>query len=79
MALIDNLISYYKLDTVAKAMPELLVACKSANYQVRAIALYTLGKLSLRMKLVNYTGEQKLSMFDTVFELLSDNKPLVRK
>ena len=72
-------LSYYKTDSVVKAIPRILVACKSGNYQVRAIALYSLGKLALRIKVSHYTTEQKLSMFDTVFILLSDNKPLVRK
>jgi len=72
-------LSYFKTKEVIKAMPQIIVASKSANFQVRAIALYAAGKLSLRVKPVDFTPELMLSMFDAVFELLSDNKPLVRK
>lgn len=71
--------AYFKSPIVLKAMPQILVACKSANYQVRAMALYAVGKLSLRLELVEFNEELRLSMFDTVFESLVDNKPLVRK
>jgi ferredoxin--NADP+ reductase len=72
-------LSYFKTKSVIKAMPQIIVACKSANYQVRAIALYAAGKLALRLKPIDFTDELKLSMFDAVFVLLSDSKPLVRK
>jgi ferredoxin/flavodoxin---NADP+ reductase len=72
-------LSYFKSDGIIKALPQIIVASKSANFQVRAMALYAIGKLSLRLKLANYTEELKLSMFDTVYELLADTKPLVRK
>ena len=72
-------LSYFKSPVVIEAMPQIIVASKSANFQVRSIALYAIGKLSLRLKPVDFSDDLKLSMFDTVFELLSDNKPLVRK
>ncbi len=72
-------LSYFKSETVIKAMPQIIVASKSANFQVRAIAVYATGKLALRLKPVDFSDELKLSMFDTVFELLADAKPLVRK
>jgi ferredoxin--NADP+ reductase len=72
-------LSYFKSETVIKAMPQIIVASKSANFQVRAIAVYATGKLALRLKPVDFSDELKLSIFDTVFELLADAKPLVRK
>lgn len=72
-------LSYFKTQQVIKAMPQIIVASKSANFQVRAIAVYATGKLALRLKPVDFSDELKLSMFDTVFELLADAKPLVRK
>jgi ferredoxin/flavodoxin---NADP+ reductase len=72
-------LSYFKSEGVIKTLPQILVAGKSANFQVRAMALYAIGKLALKIKLIDYSDELKLSMFDTVFELLSDTKPLVRK
>jgi ferredoxin--NADP+ reductase len=72
-------LSYFKSPIVIEAMPQIIVASKSANFQVRAIAVYAIGKLSLRLKPVDYSSDLKLSMFDAAFELLSDNKPLVRK
>lgn len=72
-------LAYFKSPIVIKAMPQIIVACKSANYQVRAIALYAVGKLALRVDRDKYDDKLKLSMFDTIIEVLGDNKPLVRK
>ena len=60
-------------------MPQILVAVKSANFQVRAIGLYTIGKLALRLRPSAFKPDLRLSMFDAVFERLGDTKPLVRK
>lgn len=72
-------LSYFKTQQVIKAMPQIIVASKSANFQVRAIAVYAAGKLAIRLKPTDFSDELKLSMFDAVFELLADSKPLVRK
>lgn len=72
-------LSYFKDPEVVKAVPQILVACKSANFQVRAMALYTIGKLALRLDPGVFSEATLLSMFDTVFNMLADSKPLVRK
>ncbi len=72
-------LSYFKDPDVVKAIPQILVACKSANFQVRAMGLYTIGKLALRLDPGVFSQELLLSMFDTVFTMLADSKPLVRK
>lgn len=71
--------SYYRSPHVTKALPQIIVASKSSNFQVRAIGLYAIGKLALRLPLSAFPENLKLSMFDTAFELLADVKPLVRK
>lgn len=71
--------SYFKSTHVVKALPQIIVASKSSNFQVRAIALYTIGKLALRLPNSSFSENLKLSMFDTAFERLADTKPLVRK
>jgi len=71
--------SYFKSKLIIEAFPQIIVACKAANFQVRAMALYTLGKLSLRLPPSNFTNKLRLSMFDAALVLLTDTKPLVRK
>lgn len=71
--------SYFKSESIIKAMQKILVATKSGNFQVRAIALYTIGKLAISLKPSNFSNELRLAMFDAAFEMLSDNKPLVRR
>lgn len=72
-------LSYFRTEEVAKAMAEILVAAKSRNHQVRAEAIYAVGKLALRLSADAFDEKLKLKMFDTAFGLLSDSKALVRK
>lgn len=72
-------LSYLRSDAVIKAVPEILGATKSKNHQLRAAALYTLGKLTLRLSSEAFGEKLQLEMFDIAFKLLSDSKPLVRK
>lgn len=71
--------SYFKSDSVINAMPQILVAAKANNLQVRAMALYTIGKLAISLKPHNFSSELRMAMFDVTFEMLSDRKPLVRR
>ena len=72
-------LSYFKTSEISKAIPQILVAGKSANFQVRSIALYSIGKLSRRIPSDAFDEALRNSMFDVVYENLSDRKPLVRK
>jgi len=72
-------LSYFRTDAVIRAMPEILVAAKSKNHQVRAAALYTAGKLVLRLSAGAFDEKLRLKIFDISFGLLSDSKSLVRK
>jgi ferredoxin--NADP+ reductase len=72
-------LSYFRSDTVIKAIPKILDAAGSKNHQLRAAALYTAGKLTLRLSSEAFGEKLQLEMFDISFKLLSDNKPLVRK
>ena len=71
-------LSYFRNDETIKALPELLVASKAKNHQVRSMALNAIGKLSHRLHTNVFDEKIRLKMFDTAFTLLSDSKPLVR-
>lgn len=62
-----------------KAIPEIVVAAKSANPQLRATALYGIGRLVNGLSADVFDGSLLLKMFDTAFEALSDTKPMVRR
>jgi ferredoxin--NADP+ reductase len=72
-------LSYFKTAEIKKAIPRILVASKSANFQVRAIALYAIGKIARRITAEAFDDSLRNAMFDAVFESLADRKPLVRK
>lgn len=72
-------LSYFKTVEVKKAIPQILVASKSNNFQVRSIALYAIGKLARRISAEAFDEKMRTLMFDVVYENLSDRKPLVRK
>jgi len=72
-------LSYFRSNTAIKAMPYILDAAKSNNHQVRAAALYTIGKLTNRLSSDAFGEKLQLEMFDMAFKLLSDVKSLVRK
>ncbi len=72
-------ISYFKDQAIVRAIPQLLIACKAENFQVRAIAIYTIGKLAIRLKPASFDEKTQVAMFDTIFERLKDPKSLVRK
>lgn len=72
-------LSYFRSDRVIKAIPKILVAANAENHQVRAAALYTVGKLTLRLSSEAFGEKLQLEMFDISFKLLSDSKSLVRK
>lgn len=72
-------ISYYRNGDGIKALPQLLVSSKSQNYQVRAISLYSIGKLCQRIKKNDLGAEKQLHVYDTLFEKLLDPKPIVRQ
>lgn len=72
-------ISYSKSPAVSKAIPRVLVAAKAENFQLRSIALYTIGKLARRVPADAFDDKLRAQMFDVVFNRLRDRKPLVRK
>lgn len=72
-------LAYSRSEEVKKAIPQILVAAKSANFQVRSIALYAIGKIARRISSDAFSDKLRASMFDIAFESLSDRKPLVRK
>jgi ferredoxin--NADP+ reductase len=64
---------------VLKAMPEIVVAAKSKNPQLRSTAIYSVGRLVNGLSADGFDDNLRLKMFDCAFEALSDAKPIVRK
>lgn len=72
-------LSYYRSQESLKAFPQLLVATKSENFQLRGMATYALGKLMERKQRDNFSDELQLKLYDAIYERLSDSKPIVRQ
>ncbi len=71
-------LSYFRTSGAIAAMPEILVAAKSGNNQVRSMALCAAGKLVMRLSPDLFDESLRLKIFDTAFSLLSDSSSLVR-
>jgi ferredoxin--NADP+ reductase len=71
-------LAYFRVTDVLRALPEIMVAAKSANYHLRSVALDTMGKLALRLDGALIDENIRLKMFDNAFGLLSDTHSLVR-
>ena len=80
-ALINLIYTIANIDDaeVLKAIPEIVVASKSANPQLRHTALYGIGRLVNGLSADLFEGNLLLKMFDSAFEALSDTKPMVRR
>ena len=72
-------IAFFRDKEIAVAIPDVAVAAKSRNPQLRAQSLYTLGRLCSNLGADVFEEAVKTKMFDTAFEALSDSKPLVRR
>jgi len=71
-------LSYFRVPEVIGAMPEIVVAAKAENSQVRSMALCAIGKLVLRLPSDLFDERMRLKTFDAAFLLLSDSSSLVR-
>ncbi len=71
-------LAYFRAPEVMQAIPQILLAARAANFQVRAMALDALGRLVQRLAPELFANELRLEIFDTAFGQLSDNHPLVR-
>ena len=71
-------LAYFRAPEVLQALAEILVASKSKNYQLRAIALDTMGRLALRLNADLLDETKRLKLFDNAFNLLADTHSLVR-
>lgn len=71
-------LAYFRASEVLRALPEIMVAAKSSNYQLRSVALDAMGKLALRLDSDLIDENVRLKMFDNAFGLLSDTHSLVR-
>ncbi len=72
-------LAYFRDPEVLKAMPEIIVAAKSLNPQLRSMALYGLGRLVDNLGSDMFGDSMRLKMFDTAFETLKDNAAPVRR
>ena len=71
-------LSYFRVPETIKVLPEILVASKAKNHQVRAMALNAAGRLSQRLHANLLDEKMRTKMFDSAFTLISDSNPLVR-
>lgn len=72
-------ISFIRIPEIGEAVPRLIAATRSNNPHVKAMALSTIGTLSLKIELNGLGEKYRKAMFNAVFSLLGDRKPLVRK
>ena len=72
-------LAYFRDAEVLKAVPEVTVASKSKNPQVRSMAIYCLGRLVTGLGSDVFDEQLRLKMFDASFSVLSDTKPIVRR
>lgn len=71
-------LSYFRTPDVMEAMPEILVAARAGNSQVRSMAIYAAGTLVMSLSSDLFNEKLRLKLFDTAFFLLSDSSSLVR-
>jgi len=72
-------LSSFRMAEVENAIPKLIHATRSNNSHIKSMALSTLGTISLNNSIANIDDRLRKSMFNAVYSLLSDRKPLVRK
>ncbi len=69
----------FTVPEVSKAAPKLIASTRSNSPHVKAMALSTIGVLSLNISMDKLDDKVRKSMFNAVFSLLGDRKPLVRQ
>lgn len=72
-------LSYFSIEKVTEAIPDILDLTSHPNYQVRAMALYSVGKLAFDLKQEYLKQDLRNKMFEVTFLSLKDQKHLVRK
>ena len=72
-------LSSFRSTEIIKVMPKILDAATARNFQVRAMALYTIKRLVSKLPAASINEEMRSRIFETAFNLLPDGKPLVRK
>jgi ferredoxin--NADP+ reductase len=72
-------LSAFKIAEIEQAIPKLIQSTRSNNSHVKSMALNSIGTISLNNSIGKMDEKVRKSMFNAVFSLLSDRKPLVRK
>lgn len=71
-------LSYFTDSEAISAIPEILVAAKSANHRVRAEALEASAGLAKRLDATLFDEKLRLKMYDIASSALGDQQPIVR-
>ncbi len=71
-------LAYFRIPEVLQALPEILVAAESDNYQLSSNAINAMGKLVVRIDPNLFDEALRQQMFDISFARLSDSRSLVR-
>lgn len=64
---------------IFKALPKVIKHAGTKNHQLKAAALYCIGRMFNRLPYGNAVTADRSSMFDSLFKGLSDPSPLVRR
>lgn len=76
---IIHVLSYFRIPDTVGAIGPILIVANHKNHQVTSMALYTVGRLIQKLPLEAFSESNKLHIFDSVFNFLSNAEPLVRK
>ncbi len=74
-----QVLSYFKIPEAAKAIPVILTTALTSNFQITAMALYSVGRLVQKLQASAFSEELRANMFVSVFRFLSNTQGLVRK
>jgi ferredoxin--NADP+ reductase len=64
---------------IFKALPKVIKHAGAKNHQLKAAALYCIGRMFNRLPYGNASTADRSAMFDSLFKGLSDPSPLVRR
>ncbi len=74
-----QVLSYFRTSETSSAISPILIITNHANHQVSAMGLYTVGRLIQKLPGIAFSKDNKVHIFNSVFNFLSHTEPLVRK
>lgn len=72
-------LSYYKFSEIDNAIPFIIDATRHDNHHLRAMALYTIGRLIEKSKGIKIGSQLSHTLFELALGFVSAREPLVRK